>query len=335
MRETVLVTGATGFIGRYVLRRLLAERPAATIRVLVRRPELLEPAARERVEVHVGDLCDGGAIERAVAGARRVLHLAALARAWDRKPSAFLDVNARAVARLLDACARWGTERLVHVSTVLAVPPNRPAPIGRRFLEPTPYERTKQEAERLVRSYVAAGGDAVIVRPTRVYGPGPLTDANGVTKLLSVYLRGRFRFRLADGDVLANYVHVDDVAAGILQAARSGQRGEAYFLGGENISLRGFLALASEISGVRRRLIALPAGPALAVAALAELWGRAGGTAFVTPGWVRIFLEDRAVDVEASRRAIGYAPRPLRNGLAETIAWLRATGRGGPAGDGR
>jgi farnesol dehydrogenase len=328
MKRTILVTGATGFIGRYVLRRLLAECPSAMIRVLVRRPDLLEPRARERVEVHAGDLRDPGVLEGAIQGMQWVLHLAALARAWEREPSTFTDTNARAVERLLEACARRGVERLVHVSTVLAVAPRRPAAVAWRFLEPTPYERSKQDAERLVRSYVSAGGHAVIVRPTRVYGPGPLTDANGVTKVLSLYLRGRFRVRLADGDVLANYAHVDDVAEGILQAARSGQSGEAYFLGGENISLRGFLDLASEISGVRRRTVTLPPGLALSAAALAELWGRVGGTAFVTPGWVRIFLEDRSVDVEPSRRGIGYAPRPLREGLAETIRWLDEAGLG-------
>jgi nucleoside-diphosphate-sugar epimerase len=68
----------------------------------------------------------------------------------------------------------------------------------------------------------------------------------------------------------------------------------------------------------------LPAGAALATARAAELWGRLGGTAFITPGWVRVFLEDRRVDLEPERRALGYRPRLLRQGLAETIAWLRA-----------
>jgi len=142
--------------------------------------------------------------------------------------------------------------------------------------------------------------------------------------MLSLYLRGRFRVRVSDGDVLANYVHADDVARGILLAARSGAKGAVYELGGENISLRGLLDLSSEIAGVRHRVVAIPPWAGLAVAGLMEAGGRFGAKPFITRGWVRTFLEDRRVDITPARRDLGYAPRPLRDGLAETISWLRA-----------
>jgi farnesol dehydrogenase len=164
------------------------------------------------------------------------------------------------------------------------------------------------------------------VRPTRVYGPGPLHDANGVTKMLHLYLRGRFRVRLDDGDALANYVHADDVARGVLLAARRGARGGVYTLGGENASLRGFLALASELSGVRRTVLKLPSWAGYVIGAAAEMSALAGATPFITREWVRTFLEDWRVDIEDARRDLGYEPRTLRAGLAETIAWLRGTG---------
>jgi nucleoside-diphosphate-sugar epimerase len=320
MSGLVLVTGATGFIGTYLVRQLVTAGQA--VRVLARRPGALDPPLQERVESVAGDVRDPAAIERAVAGAHTVLHLAACARAWSRDLDEFESVNVRAVDTLLTAAARAGVERLVHVSTVLTLPPYHPAPVNGAASRPTPYEVTKRAGERLVESYAAQGHHATIVHPTRVYGPGPLTDANAVSRVVALYLSGRFRVRLDDHDALANYVHAADVATGIRLAADRGRTGAHYLLGGENVSFRAFLALVGELGGRRRRVMALPMPVALAAAHAAEWWGRLGGIAPLTPSWVRVFLEDRRGDIGPAQADLGYAPRPLRAGLTETIAWL-------------
>jgi dihydroflavonol-4-reductase len=321
-RGSTLVTGATGFIGSYVVRQLLADGVAT--RVLVRRPELLPPDVRARVEVARGDVRDRGAVRAAVPGADTVLHLAACARAWSRDPMEFTAVNVDAVETLLEAAYVAGVERLVHVSTILTLPPRRPAPVAGLASRPTAYEASKRAGERLVESYAAAGRKAVIVHPARVYGPGPCNDANAVTRVIDLYLRGRFRVRLDDEDVLGSYVHAADVAAGIRRAAAAGRAGAHYVLGGDNLSFRDFLALVAELTSVRRRVVALPRPAALAAGYLALWWGRLGGAAPITPGWIRVFLEDRPAESEPARRELGYAPRPVRAGVAETIAWLSA-----------
>jgi dihydroflavonol-4-reductase len=323
--DLILVTGASGFIGARVVDRLLAAD--ATVRVLVRDPARLAPGVRARVACVAGDLRDSAALSRAVAGAHTVLHLAAVARAWVRDEREFAAVNERATAALLLAARRAGVARLVHVSTILTLPPFRAAGLSGEAARLTPYETSKRAAEQLVADYTASGGDAVIVHPTRVLGPGPLTDANAVSRVIALYLAGRFRVRLDDGDVLANYVHVDDVAQGILLAARRGTRGAHYVLGGENASFRGLLQAVAETSGVMRRVLAVPAGAALAAARAAQWWGRLGGTAAITPAWVRIFLEDRRVDVEPVHRALGYTPRGLAAAVGQTVAWLRSGAR--------
>lgn len=319
MSAPILVTGATGFIGGHLIRQLLeTDRP---VRALVRRPELLSAELRGRLDVRRGDVRDGAALAAAVRGCGTVLHLAACARAWARDSREFFAVNVAAVDALLRAARAAGVERLVHVSTVLTLAPFRPAPgagAGR-----SPYEETKIAGERLVEAYAAAGRHAVIVHPTRVYGPGSLTDANAVTRVIALYLSGRFRVRLADGDVLGNYVHAGDVARGIRLAAERGRPGAHYLLGGENASFRALLDLVAELGGVRRRTLALAPTVAFALARAAELWGALGGTAPITREWVRVFLEDRRGDIAPARGDLGYAPRPLREGVAETIAWLR------------
>lgn len=323
--KRVLVTGATGFIGSVVARKLAADD--APLRVVVRSPARLHPEIARRAEVCLGDLRDDDVVAEAVRGVDTVLHLAAFARAWSRDPAETEAVNAQAVGRLLDAARREGVRRLVHTSSILALPPYRPAKTNGSSSRLTEYERSKQKAEVLVRRYVEGGGHAVIVRPTRVFGPGPLNDANGVTRMLSLYLRGRFRMLMKDGDVLANYVYVDDVADGLLRAARRGRPGEAYLLGGENISLRGFLEMVSRLSGVRRRTVRVPARVGLAVGRASEWWGRLGGNPSLTPEWIRIFLEDRRADIGPARSELGYAPRSLAEGLRATLDWI--AGKGG------
>jgi farnesol dehydrogenase len=293
------------------------------VRVLTRCPDRLPVEYRDRVETVAGNVHDREAMVRAVRGAQVVLNLAGCTRAWSPDPSEYAAVNVQAVEFLLGAAADTGVERLVHVSTILALPPFRPARVRGDAARLTPYEATKRNGEALVAAYAALGGHAVIVRPTRVYGPGPLNEANSVTRMIALYLQGRFRLRPADRGVLANYVHAEDVARGIILASRHGTAGACYALGGENASLQQLLELAGELSGVRRHTFALPQSAALAVARGAEWWGRLGGSAPMTRRWVRTFLEDRRVDVTPTCRALDYHPRPLREGLKETIQWLR------------
>ncbi len=325
MGGMTLVTGATGFIGRYLVRKLIAEDQPT--RVLVRDPAGLDPTLRDRLQIVQGDIRDATSVGAAMRGADTVLHLAALARAWCRDPEEFRTANVEAVQGLLDAAKRESVSRFVHVSTMVTRPPHGRAPGTSLDWVHTPYQETKLAGERLVESYADSGGHAAIVHPTRVYGPGPLTDANGVSKLIAMYLNGRFRVRLADGGVLANYVHAEDVAAGIILAARGARRGTHYVLGGPgNVSLVGLLGLVDALSGVHRHMIAVPPRPALLCARLAETWGRLGGSVSLTSGWIRTFLEDYRVEITPARRDLGYDPRPLHQGIGETVAWLRREG---------
>ena len=324
--KSILVTGATGFVGCRLIRRLAAQD--LQLRVLVRNPDRLPASVRGRVEVVRGELGDAAATDRAVRGVDHVLHLAALATAYTRNPGDYNRLNTDAVEQLLAAAARHGVQRFVHVSSVVALPPVEPARVWGFGGRPTPYAVSKMAAEDVVRRHVAAGHDAVIVRPTRVYGPGPWNDANGTTRLVVLYLNGKLRVRLADREVEANYVHVDDVAAGIELAARRGRCGAAYMLGGENASLRRYLACASDVTGVHRIVIPVPPQLLLPVAHLATAWGRLGGNVSLTPEWLNNFLEHRPVDISVSRADLGYEPRSLHDGLRQTLAWVHRQKKG-------
>jgi len=313
MSGIAVVTGATGLLGRHLVERLLAAgRP---LRVLARAPERLglRPSG---LEVVAGGL-ELESLTRALDGADVVFHLAACARAWSRDPDEFTEVNVRAVDRLLRIARAAGVRRVVHVSTVLTLPVSRAATAS------IPYVETKRQGEALVDRYAAAGEDAVVVHPTRVYGPGPLNDANGVTRLVAQCLAGPVVFRLDDGGVQANYVHAADVAAGLVLAAERGTPGAHYILGGENSSLGDLLQLAARLAHVKPRIVPLPRPAALTAAHASMLWARLGGTALITPAWVRSYFDDQRVDVSETCRALGYHYRSLAAGLEETIQWLR------------
>ena len=93
-----------------------------------------------------------------------------------------------------------------------------------------------------VKAKVEQGVDAVIVCPTRVYGPGPMVEGNAVTRMVERYVQGRWRALPGDGRKSGNYVYIEDVIDGHLAAMAKGRPGEAYILGGENATYRDFFA---------------------------------------------------------------------------------------------
>jgi nucleoside-diphosphate-sugar epimerase len=316
----ILVTGATGFVGCHLCRRLLAA--GHQVVALVRDEQRIPANLRGQIAAVRGDLTDDTSLRRAVRGCDAVCHLGALATAWDPDPLAYLRLNAGATGSLLEAAKDAGVSRFVHISTIAAVPGTGTRGHGTAPGSPTPYAVSKRISEALVRQYAAAGGNAVIVRPARVYGPGPCNDANGATRMMALYLTGRFRFVLRDGGARGNYVHVDDVARGIELALVRGRSGAAYPLGGQDITLRGLLETVGEIAGVHRRMLTVPVPLVMPWVHLGLVAGRVGLRPRLTPAWVRYFLEDRPLDLDPSRRELGYAPRSLRQGLSETLHWM-------------
>jgi nucleoside-diphosphate-sugar epimerase len=314
----IAVTGGTGFIGSQLVHHLT--RSGAAVRALTRRAaaELPAPLRAPGVTLVQGDVTEPAAVARLVEGASTVYHLAGCAKPWTRDPAEYVRVNVLGTQGVLDAARRGGAGRVVHTSTTLVEGADRPE----RIL--TNYQRTKITAEAAVQEFVAGGSDAVVVRPGRVYGPGLLTDANAVTKLIRQYLAGTFRLRISDGDARGNWVHVGDVVTGMIAAAGRGTRGTAYTLGGENASLLRFLEILGDVSGQRRGVLALPPGLARGIAEAMTTMAIFGIAPPITRDWVDLFLLDWPSDSQAATRDLGYRPRDLREGLADTVAWLRA-----------
>ena len=319
-RGAVLVTGGTGFIGRRLVERLLRE--GNPVRVFGRSasglqhpgPSTRHPASHD-LELIGGSITDAAAVSQATARVDTVFHLAGCAKPWSRDRNEFYDVNVRGTEHVVAACNQHGVRRLVHFSTALVDPPHRII---------TDYQRTKLQGEQIVRA-MSGPTTAVIVRPTRVYGPGLLSVGNSVTKVIDMYRKGRFRVRIADGGALANYVFVDDVVEAAIRASQHAPataETPAFAIGGENATMMHFLDTIAEVTGRKRFVAALPRPLAKGVGYAALGLARFGVDPPITPDWVELLSTGWPVSSDDARRHLGYAPRGMREGIAETVEWL-------------
>ncbi len=329
---TVLVTGGCGFIGRHLVAALRTR--GEHVRVL----DLAEPDDLPAdVEFQRGSILDAQCLRAALEQVEQVYHLAGIAKLWTRDKSDFARVNARGTDMVMQAAAERRVRRAVHCSTEAILLPKR---TGQGALvdegaQPDPsdmpglYTRSKHLAEQAVQAAVRRGLDAVIVNPTVPIGAGD-RNLTPPAAMLAMFLSGRSPAYL---DCTLNLVDVRDVAVGMLLAAERGRAGERYILGGENLALRDLLTLLEKTSGRAMPRFALPGAVALASAATAEWFADwlTRRPPVATREGVRLALRSAPFDSRKARNELGYAPRPVQDGLAEAVRWLFASGKAKPA----
>jgi len=324
----VLLTGATGFLGRNVARCLAARGHA--LRVLARAGSRLAGLPAD-VELARGDVTDATSLRAAAEGCEAVLHMAALVKIWVPDPERFEAVNVGGIENAL-AAARAAGARLLYTSSFMALGPSGEGALDASRTHPgppfrNPYERTKVKADRLAREAAAAGQDVVLLYPGVIYGPGDMTDGNIVARMVADHLNGRLPALVGPCDRRWSYAFVDDVAEGHARALESGRAGERLVLGGENATLAQLFACVRETTGVAPPRLRIPYAAASALGLLQWLWAEVTGhPPQLTPGEVGVLREEWACDSRVAEERLGYRSRPLAQGLAQTIAWLRREG---------
>jgi nucleoside-diphosphate-sugar epimerase len=313
-----LVTGATGFIGGRVVRQLVGAGHGVV--ALIRDPAAAMDLHDLGVELVGGDILDRSGLDRAMAGADGVFHLAAWYRVGAPDRSAAEAINVQGTRNVLEAARDAGVGKIVYTSTVAVL-----GDTGRRVVDESyrhdgpwlsEYDRTKWLAHYEVAVPMAdAGVPIVIVQPGLVYGPG---DHSNVGDVFRDYLRRRLPVMPDQGGC---WSHVADTARGHILAMERGRIGESYILGGECRLWPDVLRLAEEITGVKAPSLTLP--PVVArVAALVmkPLAALVRVPQMYHPETLRVAAGTTywASDAKA-RREIGWHPRPLRDGLTETL----------------
>ncbi|MGB9893851.1 MAG: NAD-dependent epimerase/dehydratase family protein [Candidatus Saccharicenans sp.] len=320
------MTGGTGFIGQNLVRNLLAT--GENVRLLVRDISALPPSMNSPLEIIQTNLLDQTSLTRALKGCSYLYHLASYARNWAFDKNIFFKINVEGLRNILEASLNAGLKRVVYVSSSVVSGPSSDRPVAEETIRGnipffTEYQESKAQSEKIIPEYLRRNLEVVIARPTRVFGPGRLSEANSVTKLIRFYLSYRVGLLLNQGQEIGNYVYVDDIVEGLKLIMARGRNGEAYILGGENISLSGFYDLLEAVSGLKALRIKIPASLALAIARLESLKARKFKIyPLITEGWVKTFLQNWAFSHEKASRELGYRPRNLKEGLKLTIDWL-------------
>ncbi len=276
----ILVTGASGFVGRALIPELCRRFGSEAVSALLLPGEIPPADWQNRLQIFSGDIADPEAVQRACRGHSHVVHLAGLISYWRGDRRHLWRVNRDGTACLVAACLNAGIQRLVHVSTVGAVgfyPQGRPADEMTPFnwSEEFYYMTSKHEGQLIVEQAARHQGlTAVILNPASIIGPGdpnPNSPHNRVYNLVWHHrLLGSFRGGLG-------LVDVRDLVAAILRALDLGRSGERYLIVGANLTYRQVLRLIARHAGRRVWIVPLPAFLLVAVGGLLEVVSRISG----------------------------------------------------------
>ncbi|MEM7038747.1 MAG: SDR family oxidoreductase [Bacteroidota bacterium] len=320
------ITGATGYIGLNLAHRL-AEN-GEQVHALCYEAELAHLFDHPNITVYHGSILDPGSLARAMEGCTQVYHLAGYARKWAKSPRLFFEVNVQGTLNVLETAIAAGVQRVVVTSTAGVFGPSGDGVVTEESARSVPffyaYESSKFEAERKVHGFVKAGLDVVIVNPTRVYGPGLLSESNAGTKVMKDYVAGKWHFIPGNGRRVGNYVYIDDVVQGHILAMERGTKGEKYILGGTNASYNEFFDLLKELSRKRFWMRKVPVWLMLFLSKIQSGIARIFGKSPVAPPYlVRKFTYDWRLSSDKARRDLGYRITPLREGMRQTLEWLQ------------
>jgi nucleoside-diphosphate-sugar epimerase len=314
------VTGATGFIGQYLVRELLAQgwEVTALVRTINR-----ARALPEAVKWSPGEITKPNSLRRGMAGADAVFHLAALVEIGPRDLSLMGRTNVEGTRAVLELAAELGVPKIVYTSTVAVYGDTGGVLVdelhranGSGFL--SEYERTKSLAHYEVAAPLQErGAPIVIVCPGAVYGPG---DTGQAGRMVRLYVRGLLPI-MVGAEVALTWAHVEDVAHGHWLAYEKGKIGEAYNLAGPAHTLREFFEICQKAGGRHAPFVWLPGRLAEVAANVLRPLNRPG--LLSAEAAMSVAKLSHVATAEKARRELGWVPRSLEEGVGDYLQWAR------------
>jgi nucleoside-diphosphate-sugar epimerase len=321
------VTGATGFIGGEIVKQLVGR--GHKVAALVRSPQKATILKALGVEIHAGDITDRETLKAPMTGVDGVFHVAAWYKVGIREPLAD-QINVDGTRNVLKTMRALEIPRGVYTSTVAVFSDTRGAVPDETYRYEGPhlseYDRTKWIAHyRVALPNIEEGLPLTIVMPGVVYGPG---DTSGMHTALVDLLRGRLP--MTPAKTAFCWAHIEDTARGHILAMEKGRPGETYIITGPRHTFEHAFDLAASIAKVRSPLF--HPGPHM-MRAMAGAMGVAGRFVSLPPALMPESLRVLAGTTyfganEKAVRELGFSPRPLEEGMAQTLEHeLRLLGR--------
>lgn len=323
----ILVTGANGFLGSWVTRRLAEE--GHQVFSLVRQSSDLTELKGVKTEYIYGDVTDLHSLLNAFQGMDSVFHLAGLV-AYKRTDRAAMEkVNVDGTFNVVEACRATGIRRMVHLSSVVAVGAsfdpdhilNEDSTYNLSHLN-LGYFETKRKAELIVQEACRQNRlDAVILNPSTIYGPGDARKGSRKTQLKVA--QGKFKFYTAGG---VNVVSVQDAVDGIVSAWKKGRTGERYILAGDNLLIRQLFEIIASQAGQPSPKYKIPTPVLHGIGMIGDLMGVLGMKSPISQenAWTSTLFH--WFDSSKAQRELDFKPRPAEIAISQSIQWIKENG---------
>lgn len=322
----VLVTGANGFLGSWLVKRLKDE--GHEISVLLRHQKDFEEFERQGFHVHHGDVTNASSLDAAVKGQQQIYHLAGLIAYCRSEYENMKQVNVQGTENIMEAAAKHQVQRVQIASSVVAVgatfkpevlDENSSYELSKYNLG---YHESKRGAEAVLRKYVSAGKvDGVIVNPSTVYGAG---DASKTTRSTQLNVARGKMFYYPPGGV--SVVAVEDVVDGMVKAMEKGHSAERYILAGENMTLKDLFDQIADEAGVAKAWLPLPKCFLKGVASLDENLSKFGLHGPLPSERAYVAMMFHWYNSTKARQELGFSTRPAQQAISNSVQWMSQQG---------
>lgn len=316
------ITGASGFIGRHLVRTLLMHERRVV--ALCRHPADLEDLTHPLLEVIKGHMEDTQTFTPYLDDKVTIFHLAATRAIPGAPPELFKRVNEIATIELGHAAIKAKVPRFVHVSTALTFGPSQSKAIDEQGTWnwqaiDSCYIRSRTKAQTEMKKLASQGLPLVVVCPTLVFGPDHPSHPNQISEQIRRLLRFRLDIVIGGGNQRRNLVYIDDVIRGLLLAEESGHFGEEFILGGQDYSHREFNLTIFSLSGLGPRIsLSIPCVMATLMVRMADkVRGFHPGSGYSNA--LQMLTKEWKYTSDKAKHMLGYHYLSVQDGLRETL----------------
>ncbi|MBY8985627.1 MAG: NAD-dependent epimerase/dehydratase family protein [Candidatus Lokiarchaeota archaeon] len=320
----ILITGATGFLGIHLVKKL--NSIGYNLKLLIRKNSNISPFQDlKNIDYIIGDINSIETLYNAVEDIDLIYHLAAYTLKWARDKKVFEETNIKGMENIAKVALEKGI-KLIYVSSFIALGSTPVEPVDETFESEEglflDYAKTKFQAKKIIKKYIQKGLNVIIFYPGIVYGPG---DFNVFGQIVYDITVGKFLGCPGKGDTIGSFVYVNDVIEGFISVIeRNDLKGNEFILGGINIKIGDWLNLISEIAGNSKKPRHFPMSLAILYGWLCEIKTKiTKKMPYINRATVKMVNHNWSYNSDKAIKVLNYKITPLDIGLKDTIAWYR------------